>query len=150
MYRVFAVLVIAATVAGCDDAVPATRWLTVDAQPPAGSARIIFYRPKSLVLWSKEAGIDVNGQPACGLSSGDAFIYDSAPGDLAIVAKYWEALPAPPPINLHAQANHTYYVRVIAEPGGDIRFAAAALGGLPPDDERTFSMAFVCTPYLWR
>ncbi len=59
----------------------------------------------------RDAQISVNDRRACSLSNGDAFAYDTMPGDLSITAKRREQLFARPVV-LHAAADQVYYVQV--------------------------------------
>ncbi len=158
MKRAIAVSAIALGLAGCsqlilpDPTKPATHWVRIDELLPSQDAKVVFYRPAGKYQGWFDARIDVNGNPACPLSSSQAYVYDSPPGNLAIVARYWEAYPAPAPISIHVEANRVYYVRVAGEPGQgtDIVFSVVPVPGKPPADDGIGPYAYVCTPYQWR
>ena len=122
--------------------------VSVDAQPPSGLARVIFFRPSRSALALRDAQVSVNGKSACVLSNGDAFAYDVAPGELAIVAKNWEDLLVFRSAKLVVDSDHTYFVRIAAERAIPLSvwFSVTPGGSLDEVNQQGITKVKVCNP----
>jgi len=147
MRRQLGVLFIVAMLAGCAMGREASRQtVSVDAQPPPGLARVIFFRPSRSALFLRDAQISVNGRSACVLSNGDAFAYDVAPGELAIVAKNWEDLLGARSASLAVDSGKIYFVQIAAERAIPLStwFSVTPVDGRPAAADFSYSVVNLC------